>query len=113
MLWSGIIVGLFIVFHLADLTWGTINPDFERGNAYDNQIASFQNPLITAVYLLGVAALTSHMFHGLWSMMQSLGASTKLDEQGKRRAAATIAIAIGLGYASMPLAVLTGILDYS
>lgn len=113
MLWSGIIVGLFIVFHLADLTWGTINPDFERGNAYDNQIASFQNPLLTTVYLLGAAALTNHLFHGLWSMLQSLGALTKLDEQGKRRVAATIAIAIGLGYASMPVAVLVGILDYS
>lgn len=113
MLWSGIIVGLFIVFHLADLTWGTVNPDFERGNAYNNQIASFQNPLITGVYLLGVAALTSHLFHGFWSMAQSLGVSTTLlNEAGKRRIAATLAIMIGLGYASMPLAVLVGIIDY-
>lgn len=113
MLWSGIIVGLFIVFHLADLTWGTINPDFERGNAYDNQIASFQNPLITAVYLLGVAALTMHLFHGLWSLTQTLGTrSLFLNEQHKRRAAAAISVAIGLGYASIPLAVVTGLLDH-
>ncbi len=114
MLWSGIIVGLFIVFHLADLTWGTINPDFERGNAYDNQIASFQNPLISGVYLLGVAALTSHLFHGLWSLTQTLGTrSSVLDERTKRRAAATIAMAIGLGYASIPIAVITGLLGHS
>jgi len=114
MLWSGIIVGLFIVFHLADLTWGTINPDFERGDAYNNQIASFQNPLIVGVYLIGVAAMTSHLFHGLWSLLQSIGATTSvLDQQGKRRAAAAISIVIGLGYASMPLAVLLGILDYT
>lgn len=113
MLWSGIIVGLFIVFHLSDLTWGTINPDFERGNAYNNQIASFGNPFISAVYLLGVAALTMHLFHGLWSLTQSLGVSTTLlDEAAKRRLAATIAILIGIGYASIPLAVLSGILDY-
>lgn len=114
MLWSGIIVGLFIVFHLADLTWGTVNPDFVRGDAYNNQIASFQNPLISAVYLFGVAALAMHLFHGLWSLTQSIGVSSGLlGEVGRRRLAAGIAIAIGLGYASMPLAVLTGILDYA
>lgn len=114
MLWSGIIVGLFIVFHLADLTWGTINPDFERGDAYNNQIASFQNPLMVGVYLLGIAAMTSHLFHGLWSLLQSIGATTTvLDQQGKRRTAAAISIVIGVGYASIPLAILLGILDYS
>lgn len=114
MLWSGIIVGLFIVFHLADLTWGTINPDFERGNAYDNQIASFQNPLISAIYLFGVAALTSHLFHGLWSLTQTLGTrSSFLDERTRRRAAIIVAAAIGLGYASIPVAVLAGVLEHS
>jgi succinate dehydrogenase / fumarate reductase cytochrome b subunit len=114
MLWSGIIVGLFIVFHLADLTWGTVNPDFERGNAYNNQIASFQNPAITSMYLLGIAALTTHLFHGFWSLFQSLGISTTLmTETGKRRLAAASAAAIGIGYASMPLAVVFGLLDYA
>ena len=114
MLWSGIIVGVFIVFHLADLTWGNINPEFERGNAYDNQIASFQNPYITSVYLLGVLALTIHLFHGLWSLTQSVGTTSSLFSlQDRRRAAAALSIAIGLGYASIPLAVLAGFLDYS
>lgn len=114
MLWSGIIVGLFIVFHLADLTWGTTNTNFERGDAYNNQISSFKNPLNTGVYLLGVAALSSHLFHGFWSLTQSLGtAVTQISETARRRAAAALAIAIGVGYASMPLAVLTGILDYA
>ena len=112
MLWSGIIVGLFVVFHLADLTWGTINPDFQRGDAYNNQIASFGNPLISAVYLLGVGALAVHLFHGLWSLAQSVGAGSRLlDQEGKRRAAAAVAVTIGTGYASIPLAVLLGILS--
>jgi succinate dehydrogenase / fumarate reductase cytochrome b subunit len=113
MLWSGIIVGLFIVFHLADLTWGTLNPDFERGDAYNNQISSFGNPWISAIYLIGVAALVGHLFHGLWSLLQSVGASTALGERGKRRAAAGISIGIGIGYAAIPVAVLTGILDHA
>lgn len=88
------------------------DPAFEHGNAYNNQIASFQNPLITAVYLVGVAALTSHLFHGFWSLTQSLGVTPSfLDERTKRHLAATAAV-IGAGYASMPLAVITGIIDY-
>lgn len=114
MLWSGIIVGLFIIFHLSDLTWGTTNTNFERGDAYNNQISSFKNPLNTSVYLLGVAALSTHLFHGLWSLTQSLGTSmTQISETARRRTAAAIAVAIGIGYASMPIAVLTGILDYA
>ena len=111
MLWSGIIVGLFIVFHLADLTWGSINPNFERGDAYSNQIASFQNPIIVAIYLLGLAALTSHLFHGLRAFTQSLGARSFVDERTRRRAAAAISMVIGLGYASIPLAVVAGLLE--
>ncbi len=83
MLWSGIIVGLFIIFHLADLTWGTINTNFERGNAYNNQISSFKNPLNTGIYLLAIATLTSHLF--LWSLTQSLGTSmTQITESARR-----------------------------
>jgi succinate dehydrogenase / fumarate reductase cytochrome b subunit len=114
MLWSGIIVGLFIVFHIAHLTWGATNPDFVRGDAYNNQIDSFQNPLISGVYLVAVAALTMHLFHGLWSMLQSLGAlETPGNVTAKRRTAAAIAITIGAGYASIPVAVLPGFLDHA
>lgn len=111
MLWSGIIVGAFIVFHLADLTWGTVNPDYVRGDAYNNQIASFENPLISAVYLFGVAALSTHLYHGLWSMLQSLSILTSVPLPVRKRAAVVVSTAIGVGYASIPIAVLTGFLD--
>ncbi len=112
MLWSGIIVALFVVFHVADLTWGTVNPNFQRGDAYNNQINSFRNPAIAGVYLIGVAALASHLYHGLWSLLQSVGAGAGLiDGRGKRRLAAALSVTIGVGYASIPVAVLTGVLD--
>ena len=111
MLWSGVIVGLFIIFHLADLTWGATNPDFVHGDAYANQIASFQTPWISAIYLVAVGALSMHLFHGLWSVFQSVGATpTALDERSKRRLAMAVSGGIGVGYASMPIAVLTGII---
>lgn len=113
MLWSGIIVGLFIVFHIADLTFGSTNADFVRGEVYDNQINSFRNPVITAVYLAGVAALTIHLFHGLWSLFQTLGVTNPwLPAATRRRIAIGVAAAIGAGYASIPLAVIVGLLDH-
>ena len=112
MLWSGIIVALFIAFHVADLTWGATSSDFVHGAVYDNQIRSFSNPLISLVYLAGVAALSTHLFHGLWSLFQTLAITSPwLPQRVRRRIAATTAAAIGAGYASIPLAVLTGALD--
>ena len=73
MRWTGIIVGLFILFHLADLTWGTANPDFVRGDAYRNFVASFSRPGVAAIYIVANIALGIHLFHGAWSMFQSLG----------------------------------------
>ena len=90
------------------------NTDFVRGDAYNNQIDSFQNPLISGIYLLGVAALTMHLFHGLWSMLQSLGAPETLGNvSAKRRTAGMISIVIGAGYASIPVAVLAGFLEHA
>lgn len=114
MLWSGIIVGLFVVFHIADLTWGATNPDFVRGEVYTNQIDSFQNPVITAIYLTGVGALTVHLFHGLWSLFQTLAITSPwLPPRTQRRIACGTSALIGAGYASIPLAVSTGILTHA
>ena len=114
MLWSGIIVGLFIVFHIADLTWGATNRGFVRGDAYNYQIDSFQNPLIPAAYLLPWERPTMHLFHGLWSMTNRWAHPTALGNvTAKRRAAATVVINIGMGCASIPIAVLIGFLDHA
>jgi len=114
MLWSGIFVGVFVVFHLADLTWGVTNPHFAHADPYNNQISSFSNPVIVASYLAGVIALTIHLRHGLWSLFQSLGIdSAAVPHRTRRHAATAIAVGIGAGYAAIPLAVLTGILQHS
>jgi succinate dehydrogenase / fumarate reductase, cytochrome b subunit len=64
MRWSGVIVGLFIVFHLADLTWGTANPDFVRGDVYRNFVATFERTSVAIVYIVANIALGIHLFHG-------------------------------------------------
>jgi succinate dehydrogenase / fumarate reductase cytochrome b subunit len=112
MLWSGIIVGVFIVFHLADLSWGRTGYDYERGSVYANQIETFNRPGITAIYLAGVAAMTVHLQHGLWSLFQSLGVSANaVSHRHRRILASALAVALGVGYAAIPVAVLAGIID--
>ena len=73
MIWGGIIVAFFIVFHLLDLTIGTLNPSFTPGDAYGNLVASFSVAPVAVFYMLGVAALGVHLFHGVWSMFQTIG----------------------------------------
>ena len=74
MRWTGIIVLLFIIWHLADLTWGsTVNPGFVRGDVYDNVARSFSRVPVAIFYIVANIALGIHLFHGTWSLFQSMG----------------------------------------
>ena len=65
MRWTGIIVALFLVFHLLDLTWGPANPHFVRGDPYDNLFYSFERVPVAIVYIVANIALGIHIFHGV------------------------------------------------
>jgi succinate dehydrogenase / fumarate reductase cytochrome b subunit len=105
MRWSGIIVALFVVFHLLDLTWGTANPDFRAGDPYHNVVASFQRWPVAIAYILANLALATHLYHGAGSLFQSMGWAVR-----RRRTFATaFAAVIAAGNVSFPLAVLTGV----
>src|SRR6201991_184582 len=73
MRWTGIIVLLFVIFHLLDLTWGNANSEFVRGDPYDNLVYSLQRVPVAIVYILAMLALGFHLYHGGWSLFQSLG----------------------------------------
>jgi succinate dehydrogenase / fumarate reductase cytochrome b subunit len=109
MRWTGVIVGLFLIFHLADLTWGSANPDFVRGDVYDNLIASFERVPVAIIYIIANLALAFHIFHGAWSMFQSLGWNNPRFNIYRRYFAAAFALVIGIGNISMPLLVVTGV----
>ena len=64
MRWTGIIILLFLVFHLMDLTWGNANPHFLRGDPYNNLVYSFQRPPVAIVYVVANIALAFHLYHG-------------------------------------------------
>jgi succinate dehydrogenase / fumarate reductase cytochrome b subunit len=109
MIWSGLLILLFVLYHLLDLTLGPANPDFVAGDVYHNVVASLGRALASLAYLVAMLALAFHLWHGLWSMFQSLGTSSAGAAGGIRRAAALFATLVALGFASIPIAVLVGL----
>ena len=109
MYWSGPIILAFIIYHLLDLTAGNLNPNFIEGDVYHNVIASFSNPLVSAWYIFAMVLLALHLRHGVWSMFQSVGLSHPRYTPTLRRAATAFAVVIFLGFISVPIGVLTGL----
>jgi succinate dehydrogenase / fumarate reductase, cytochrome b subunit len=111
MRWTGVAILLFLVWHLADLTWGTVNPDFVRGDVYRNLVASFERPLVSGVYIAANLALGLHLFHGSWSIFQSMGINNPRWNSWRRAFAVGFAGVVVVGNLSFPIAVLTGIVN--
>jgi succinate dehydrogenase / fumarate reductase, cytochrome b subunit len=109
MRWTGIIVGLYLIFHLADLTWGFANPDFVRGAAYDNLVASFERWPVAIIYIVCNIALGIHLFHGGWSIFQSIGMNNPRYNGARRGFAAGFAIVVAGINCLFPIAVLAGV----
>jgi len=109
MYWSGPIILAFVIYHLLDFTWGTVNPRFVEGDVYGNVVASFQVIPISAFYIVAMLLLCLHLYHGLWSMFQSLGFNHPRHTPILRRAAAVVAILIAGGNISIPVAVMSGL----
>ena len=109
MYWSGPIILAFVIYHLLDFTFGTVNPKFVEGNVYANVIASFQLIPVSAFYIFAMLLLGMHLYHGLWSMFQSLGFSHPRYTPVLKRGAAAVAILIAAGNISIPVSVLAGL----
>lgn len=109
MLWGGIAIAAFVVFHLLDLTFGTVNPAFVHGDAYRNFVTTFQRPAVSAAYIAAMIPLGMHLYHGFWSMLQTLGANNPKYNRARRPIAIALATLIVVGNVSFPVAVLLGI----
>jgi succinate dehydrogenase / fumarate reductase cytochrome b subunit len=107
MRWTGVIVLLFLVFHLLDQTWGPGNSHFVRGDPYHNMIESFRRVPVAIAYIVAMLALGFHIFHGAWSMFQSVGINNPRFNQWKRIFATGFAAVIVVGEISMPLLIVT------
>ncbi|NND75240.1 MAG: succinate dehydrogenase cytochrome b subunit [Ilumatobacter sp.] len=112
MRWTGIIVLAFLAWHLADLTWGWANPDFVRGAVYRNLDASLSRIPVAALYVVANVLLGIHLFHGTWSLFQSLGVNSPRFNPWRKAAAAGVATIIVVGNVSFPVAVLAGVIEF-
>jgi succinate dehydrogenase / fumarate reductase cytochrome b subunit len=113
MRWTGIIVILFVIFHLADLTWGSANPDFERGDVYHNMVESFSREPVALSYIVANLALAVHIFHGAWSLFASLGVSNPRIVRFRRAFATAFAGIILIGNVSFPIMVQFDVINES
>jgi succinate dehydrogenase cytochrome b subunit len=110
MIWSGLLILAFVVYHLLDLTVGVANPGFREGEVYHNVLVTFGRGVGVLAYVVAMVALGFHLWHGVWSLFQSLGLSSRRVTPGLQRFAAAVAVILTLGFSSIPMAVLIGIL---
>ena len=108
---TGVVILLFLVWHLADLTWGNVNPDYVRGDVYRNVVASFERPVVAILYIVANIALGIHLYHGTWSLFQSLGWNSPRFNAWRRGLAVGIATIVVVGNVSFPIAVQAGIVQ--
>jgi len=110
MMWSGPIIAAFVIYHILDLTTGAANTaQFRELHAYENLVYSFRRLPVSAFYIVAMLLLGTHLYHGLWSMFQSMGFSHPRYTPLIKRAAAWVAILLVAGFVSIPIAVLTGL----
>jgi len=111
MRWGGVIIALFLVWHILDLTTGTVNPNGVSGAVYDNVAADFAPSrwYVTLLYVLAVVAVGIHVRHGMWSALQSIGRSSAITQRMLKGVALGLAILLTAGFLSVPFAVLTGL----
>jgi succinate dehydrogenase / fumarate reductase cytochrome b subunit len=110
MRWGGVIIGLYVVYHLMHFTWGNLHPQFVPGDVYANLITGFRSVPVVAVYLVALVMLMFHLYHGLWSALQTVGVSHPEYDRMLHGTAAVVAVLLFVGFAVVPVSVLAGIL---
>ncbi|MEU9319963.1 succinate dehydrogenase [Streptomyces sp. NPDC048295] len=112
MRWGGIILALFIVWHILDLTTGTVHPGgFQSGHPYQNVIDTFSTWYGNTIYIVAMLALGLHVQHGFWSAAQTLGAGNATRDRVLKTIANVLALVLTVGFISVPVAVMTGVVS--
>lgn len=113
MRWGGVLIALFVIFHLLDLTIGSANPDYVAGDVYNNVVYSFERWPVALFYVVTMVFLALHIYHGAWSLFQSLGLANPRYDSWRRWLAVALALAILIGNSAIPIAVQLGFLTVS
>jgi succinate dehydrogenase / fumarate reductase cytochrome b subunit len=108
---GGTLLGIYLVYHVAHTVLGVtagLGYSHSAADLYGNQVATFQHPWAVALNVVAALIYGSHVFHGSWSLFQSLGINHKRYNAPLRRAAVGLAVVITLGFVSVPLSVYFG-----
>ena len=107
MRFGGVIIFFFILYHLAHLTFGIVDPNFVHGDVAANVVRGFQTPIVSAIYIIANIFLGLHLTHGIWSLCRTLGLANPRWDAIAKQAAIGIGLLVALGNISIPVAVLT------
>ncbi len=107
--WGGVLLLVFIIFHLLQLTLGWVHPNFTHLDPYNNVVFGLSNPLVALFYVLAMLALALHLYHGIWAAVRTLGAARPAAEPLKRTAAMLVAVVVAAGFLIIPIATLAGV----
>jgi succinate dehydrogenase / fumarate reductase cytochrome b subunit len=110
MRWGGVALLLFLVYHILHFTTGQAHPNFIHLAPYHNLTTAFRVWWVAAIYIAAMVALAMHLYHGTWSMLQTLGIEHPRVNVARRRFATIIAVLVPLGFVSVPIAILLGAL---
>jgi succinate dehydrogenase / fumarate reductase, cytochrome b subunit len=106
---GAILIVLFIIYHLLDLTALVVNPKNIPGDPYDNVIADFHNPLVTIFYVVCLIVIGFHIRHGIWSATQTLGWGNARRQRAVNVFAITFSVILIAGFLAVPLGVVIGL----
>jgi succinate dehydrogenase / fumarate reductase cytochrome b subunit len=108
MRWGGLVIALFVIFHLLHLTTGTIRPEsvpFASEDIRSNVNLGFRIGWVSALYLIALIAVGLHLYHGAWASYRTAGLARPSSEPARRPLAAILAVVLWLGFTIIPLAI--------
>ncbi len=111
MRWGGVLLAVFIAFHLFHFTGGMVGfqlGQFEHLMVYQNVVAGFSNTPIAVFYIIAMCALCLHLDHGIWSALQTMGWVTQSNTKSLRLVSRIVALIIFVGFISVPISVMAG-----
>ncbi|MFF4773980.1 succinate dehydrogenase cytochrome b subunit [Microtetraspora fusca] len=112
MRYGGVIILLFVIWHLLDMTFGTVNPKGFDAAPYDRLVAGFDPSRwwVTLFYVVAMIMVGLHLRHGLWSAFQTLGLASGRSYGKLKAAAALVSLVLVVGFLSVPVGVMIGVI---
>lgn len=108
MLFGGLVIFFYVIYHILHMTTGTLHPTFDPYNVYGNLVSGLSDWNVAAFYIAANVALGFHLYHGVWSVFQTLGLNHPKYNTARRVLATVLSYGIAGGYILIPLAILFG-----